>query len=603
MNDKPPEWLVELKAKVERGDRPRDKAHGRWLGDFLDQDTPSGLLPIEKRLLDASAGGYVIRKFDLRLMSSLNDVSGIPTEGNNLIIVAAVNNVLHFRIFDDDGKMVVDTDEKRLTEQAQQIEDLRKQLESLWPPHELTRSENCRVITAVTSIVSHPRIRARFLRFLALGGDESAPVHESGVELHDAFIDGELDLRGTKCVGRLALVCCHVQGPLMIEDASLGILYLEGSRVHGIKGNRARITGSVFLNNGFVSEGVIGLFGAEIGGSLQCGGAKIYRMKEEREQDTLICTASKISGNVLLNDEFETNGCVWLNNAIIGGSLRCGGAKIYCMKEEREQDTLICTASKISGNVFLNDEFETNGCVWLNNAIIGGGLDCRKGKFSNAHGTALNCDVATIASVKLDDVKIHGNVSFVDARVGAGFYCTRVEVTGQVSLYGADIGLDLECSGGHIINAKGDALVLTSAQIKGTVFLDQRWDGRTKFAGERFEAEGGVNLYGADIGSDLICSGGHIINAKGDALVLTSAQIKGTVALDQRWDDRTKFAGERFEAEGGVNLYGADIGRDLICSGGHIINAKGDALVLTSAQIKGRGVLGSKMGRSYKVRW
>ena len=92
---------------------------------------------------------------DLRLMSSVNDVSGIPTEGKSLIIVAAVDHVLHFRIFDGDGKMVVDTDEKRLTEQARQIEDLRKQLESLWPPHELTGSEKDRVITAVTSIVGH----------------------------------------------------------------------------------------------------------------------------------------------------------------------------------------------------------------------------------------------------------------------------------------------------------------------------------------------------------------------------------------------------------------------------------------------------------------
>ena len=109
-------------------------------------------------LIDTSSSGVVAMAaagFDLRLMSSLNDVSGIPTEGKNLIIVAAVNNVLHFRIFDGDGKVVVDTDEKRLTEQARQIEDLRKQLESLWPPHELTRSDKGRVITAVTSIVGH----------------------------------------------------------------------------------------------------------------------------------------------------------------------------------------------------------------------------------------------------------------------------------------------------------------------------------------------------------------------------------------------------------------------------------------------------------------
>src|SRR5208337_2300194 len=93
--------------------------------------------------------------FDLRLMSPLNDVSGIPTEGKDLIIVAAVNNVLHFRIFDGDGKVVVDTDEQRLTEQARQIEDLRKQLQSLWPPHELTWSDKDRVTIAVTSIVGY----------------------------------------------------------------------------------------------------------------------------------------------------------------------------------------------------------------------------------------------------------------------------------------------------------------------------------------------------------------------------------------------------------------------------------------------------------------
>src|SRR5262249_46315430 len=98
--------------------------------------------------------------------------------------------VLHFRIFDGDGKLVVDTDEKRvtervrsmenlrnqlnssrsldgdgklvvdtdenwLTERVRSIEDLRNQLNSLWSPHELTRSEKGRVITAVASIVGH----------------------------------------------------------------------------------------------------------------------------------------------------------------------------------------------------------------------------------------------------------------------------------------------------------------------------------------------------------------------------------------------------------------------------------------------------------------
>ena len=77
------------------------------------------------------------------------------TAGQNLVVMAAVNHVLHFRIFDGAGKVVVDTDEKRLTEKALEIADLRKQLESLWTPHEPTKSEKVRVIDAVTSIVGH----------------------------------------------------------------------------------------------------------------------------------------------------------------------------------------------------------------------------------------------------------------------------------------------------------------------------------------------------------------------------------------------------------------------------------------------------------------
>jgi len=95
--------------------------------------------------------------YDLRLMPPVNDVNGIPTGGKNLIIVAAVNRVLHFRIFDGDGKVVVDTDEKRLTEQARLIKSLGKQLESLWPPHVLTTSEKGRLIDDVKSIVVQTR--------------------------------------------------------------------------------------------------------------------------------------------------------------------------------------------------------------------------------------------------------------------------------------------------------------------------------------------------------------------------------------------------------------------------------------------------------------
>ena len=88
-------------------------------------------------------------------MSSVNDVSDMPTDDKNLIIVAGVQNVLHFRIFDADGKRVVDTDENQLPDKAPQIAKLKSLLSDLWGVPQLSQSDKDRVITAVTSIVSH----------------------------------------------------------------------------------------------------------------------------------------------------------------------------------------------------------------------------------------------------------------------------------------------------------------------------------------------------------------------------------------------------------------------------------------------------------------
>ena len=98
---------------------------------------------------------------DLRLMSPVEDSGAIPTKGKNLIVVAAVDQVLHYRIFDGDGKRVVNTDEKKLTERSRQIENFRKHLESLWPPHELTENEKQRIVSAVASIVGQPQPKPR----------------------------------------------------------------------------------------------------------------------------------------------------------------------------------------------------------------------------------------------------------------------------------------------------------------------------------------------------------------------------------------------------------------------------------------------------------
>jgi hypothetical protein len=89
-------------------------------------------------------------------MSSVNRGNGIPTEGKRLIIVAAVDHVLHFRIVGGDGKMVVDTDEKRLIEEAAQVGAFRLEERIGGLRSQLTRPPNLFPPTGIREI--HPPI-------------------------------------------------------------------------------------------------------------------------------------------------------------------------------------------------------------------------------------------------------------------------------------------------------------------------------------------------------------------------------------------------------------------------------------------------------------
>jgi hypothetical protein len=97
-------------------------------------------------------------RLDLRLMD-WGDDSAVPNSGVNLVVLGSTNNgVLHFRIFGPEGGRVTDTDETKLPAQAGAISALKKQLQALWPPRELSLAEKGGIIAAVTSIVGQAHL-------------------------------------------------------------------------------------------------------------------------------------------------------------------------------------------------------------------------------------------------------------------------------------------------------------------------------------------------------------------------------------------------------------------------------------------------------------
>lgn len=73
-----------------------------------------------------------VRAVDLRLMDAPKDLSELPEQGRDLVIVARLNDRLHFRIFDSDGKRVVDTGDDQWTDGEPHLAGLKSLLGDEW---------------------------------------------------------------------------------------------------------------------------------------------------------------------------------------------------------------------------------------------------------------------------------------------------------------------------------------------------------------------------------------------------------------------------------------------------------------------------------------
>lgn len=193
-------------------------------------------------------------------------------------------------------------------------------------------------------------VRPGFLRFLILGGDERAPVHERGAHVQGAWIEGVLDLDGVTAICPIFFVCGVVAGSVFLVDASIVQLGLDGSRIASLRGDRLKARGSVFLRKGFVTKGTVRLLGAEIGGDLNC---RSGRFTVSESEPAVFCDGARITGSVNLNRGFVAEGEVRLLGAEIGGNLECSGGWFTA---KGGGNALSCDSARVAGSFLFRKE-------------------------------------------------------------------------------------------------------------------------------------------------------------------------------------------------------------------------------------------------------
>jgi subtilisin family serine protease len=109
---------------------------------------------------DFTEVGTGVKGFGLTVLPPGSAASAIPATGKSLVVVADVQGVagkslLHFRIFEPDGRQAVATDEEQSPDRRPQIAELRNQIQKLGavgtPPEEV----KAKVIESVVSVVGY----------------------------------------------------------------------------------------------------------------------------------------------------------------------------------------------------------------------------------------------------------------------------------------------------------------------------------------------------------------------------------------------------------------------------------------------------------------
>jgi hypothetical protein len=211
-------------------------------------------------------------------------------------------------------------------------------------------------------------IHAKVIRWLCVDREAIHCIDPQGINIEGATIEGLLDLANVTIPVPLALTRCAVKDGLILEYADIRTLSFSGSVLgtsHGITliAMGVRVSGNVFLDQGFQAEGDVRLRGAAIGGDLVCSEGRF----DNPSGVALDANGIRVAGGAHLDQGFQAEGDVRLRGAAIGGDLVCSGGRFV----NPSGVALDANEVRVAGAAHLDQGFQAEGEVRVVNGRVG----------------------------------------------------------------------------------------------------------------------------------------------------------------------------------------------------------------------------------------
>ncbi|MEK6676238.1 MAG: hypothetical protein AABZ47_11375, partial [Planctomycetota bacterium] len=210
-------------------------------------------------------------------------------------------------------------------------------------------------------------LRAEVIVWLCTDKKAKELVTHKGIQIWGARVDNELDLLDASIPFSLTLLRCRLARRTRFIYAHVSALILEASHIVTLEGDGLHVDNDVFLRKGFNAKGFVRLLGARIEGDLDCRGGRFLN-DCTNGLASLDVYGAKITGDFRL-DGFKAEGLVSLNGAEIGGKLDCSGAKFLYADESV---ALNAVGVKIKGSVYFHNQAEIHATANFMGAQVDG---------------------------------------------------------------------------------------------------------------------------------------------------------------------------------------------------------------------------------------